>query len=464
MSSSTKTAKLVNDFPATLIKNIRAVAAVTCYDILLLQDSMKQDDQWRFIFNCFHGNEDRNIMSQIQSLLSGFGTYSSLYNKENPVQVTDRDTQSADAVYADVDDYVLVLKDCFSEDQRYIAGRNFTIDSLSSPTKKRMNEKITGRNIYDLAMSTIKNVKKAMAIADEWLQDGKIPSGACWEDLCQHIISETHLISSKKSVYTGWIGFSILTKYNDSDDDALSVFDVEDRNRRDGDKGSRDDCRKKRKIEKDDERSIAVATGSITSSSSNLRGINMNTRLQMIELAHFQDSKKMDNIKTLLFHRNTVNNALLTERSQAINLAQSICLEYDPDNKFWKDVVDLTAQITAMKKEISDLTQKGDEEMNRTTNKPQAAELISSCVKSDISVMRFKTPPRSTDASTVKTDLTNSAFKEYNHSIIEKNTAMSAITIGGDIEGEQVNISIDEATKSGNNNENYNAEETVSDF
>ena len=54
---------------AVLNKNLRTVAALITYDLLMQQGSMKQEDQYSFYVNAFHGNEDRNIVSQIDLLL-----------------------------------------------------------------------------------------------------------------------------------------------------------------------------------------------------------------------------------------------------------------------------------------------------------------------------------------------------------------------------------------------------------
>ena len=70
-----------------------------------------------------------------------------------------------------------MLKSRFSLANKWIGGVHFTVESLSAPTKDRPTEKITGRNIYDLAMATIHNIKKAMAVADEFLNNGDLPSG-----------------------------------------------------------------------------------------------------------------------------------------------------------------------------------------------------------------------------------------------------------------------------------------------
>ena len=73
-------------------------------------------------------------------------------------------------------------------------------------------------------MVAIKNIKKAMVIAEEWLNNGGLPS--TWDDLYEHIISQTSDISGEKTSCTGWIAFVLLTKYNDVGDEVLSIFDT----------------------------------------------------------------------------------------------------------------------------------------------------------------------------------------------------------------------------------------------
>ena len=65
-------------------------------------------------------------------------------------------------------------------------------------------------------MTLVRNIKKASAIAEEWLDDKVyLPSGKSWEDLYEHVISKSSEISNEKSNYTGWIAFEILEKFND---------------------------------------------------------------------------------------------------------------------------------------------------------------------------------------------------------------------------------------------------------
>ena len=47
------------------------------------------------------------------------------------------------------------------------SGTHFNKMSLSAPTKNELNEKITGRNVIDLAKNSLRNLNKAIIIAEE---------------------------------------------------------------------------------------------------------------------------------------------------------------------------------------------------------------------------------------------------------------------------------------------------------
>ena len=71
--------------------------------------------------------------------------------------------------------------------------------NLSCPTKSRLSEIVIGRNIYNLVFAVIYNLKKSSAMADEWLDDGEtLPSGKSWEDLYDHVLSNSREISNDK--------------------------------------------------------------------------------------------------------------------------------------------------------------------------------------------------------------------------------------------------------------------------
>ena len=113
-SNTTPTAADLKLMPAGLIKNLRAVAALVSYDLLTRQNSMKQADQYRFCYNAFHGNEDRNITSQIELLLQSDRHYSLLYNIESSGQVTDIDTDISQDPTRDDNGTIFVIKEHYA--------------------------------------------------------------------------------------------------------------------------------------------------------------------------------------------------------------------------------------------------------------------------------------------------------------------------------------------------------------
>ena len=136
-----------------LNKNIRAIAAVATYDLLTQKKSMKLKNQFKLCFNAFHGNKDINIISQVNLLLKGHQYYGHLYNIEAPTLNTNRNTEDTLG-----DAMIYVLKKCYAQsNQRYICGKNVTKASLSSPTKAKINDKVTGQYIYNLALTVIRN-------------------------------------------------------------------------------------------------------------------------------------------------------------------------------------------------------------------------------------------------------------------------------------------------------------------
>ena len=93
------------------------------------------------------------------------------------------------------------------------------------------------------------------------------------------------------------------------------------------------------KANKDEVRTIDSSDGSIFNS----RGYTIDSQMQMVEIAQFQDAHKMEVIKNTLANRNKL---LLEECPQQINLAKMICSQYDPKNEHWKRVSELSSDIS----------------------------------------------------------------------------------------------------------------------
>ena len=191
-------------------------------------------------------------MLQMKLLFSGHRYYRNLSDVKKSPQVTDRITRSASTRSAplsesDQNGSIFVLNQRYAKHNvQFVRGQHFTKESLSAPTKARIDQEITGRNVLELTQSTLGNLKKAIAFADEFLDSGSLPSGKNWDDLYDYLLEKIEELSKEKSGYTGWIAFEVLTKYNDVGEDVLSIITSDGGSKRDGDE-SRLDYRKKAK-------------------------------------------------------------------------------------------------------------------------------------------------------------------------------------------------------------------------
>ena len=336
--------------PANLVKNIRAVAALVTYDLLTRQNSMKQEDQYRFCYNAFHGNKDRNISSQVDLLLQGHRYYSLLYDIKSKGQVTDRDANVNQNPTPDNNHTEFVIKEHFGGNGScFVKGKHFNKESLVAPTKARKNEKVTGRNILDLALTVIQNVKKGCAMADEFMDNGQLPSGKSWDDLYQHILSRSGEISKERGPYTGWIALELLTKYNEDGENVISVLTSDGSI---GEDESRSTYREKDKAQRGLERNVAVGSkddGFVE------RGLSLQNRLHVIKMAQMEDDKVNSITQLAIANADRQLQNLLEERKQSIELAKAICPEFDRLNEYWIAVNDLTSQINKKKESVNEL-------------------------------------------------------------------------------------------------------------
>ena len=376
-SNTTPTAADLKLIPAGLIKNLRAVAALVSYDLLTRQNSMKQADQYRFCYNAFHGNEDRNITSQIELLLQGDRHYSLLYNIESSGQVTDIDADISQDPTRDDNGTVFVIKEHYAgSGSRFVPGKYFTKETVVAPTKARQTEKVTGCNIMELAQTVIRNVKKNCAMVEEWLDNGQLPSGKTWDDLYHHILSRSSEVSNERGPYTGWIAFELLTKFKDDGNNVISLLTA------DGDiteEESRSDFRKRDKQDKDIERNAAVGYKHEDFAE---RGLSLQNRLHIIEMAQVEDDKVNQITQLAIANSNLQLQNLLEERKQAIDLAKTVCPNYDGNNEYWESVKTLTTEIMDIKAEILQLNEERAESL-KTNNQSSvlASNLLSTFSK-----------------------------------------------------------------------------------
>ena len=128
---------------------------------------MKKQDQERRAYNFFHGNLDRNVISQVDLLLKGHGNYNRIFDREfNMITDLNQDRATSD-VSSQNAMLSLVIKDYFTsvnEKNWYVSGKHFTKNTICAPSKTKSDEKITGRAVMDLAKLCLRNIKK------QWLE------------------------------------------------------------------------------------------------------------------------------------------------------------------------------------------------------------------------------------------------------------------------------------------------------
>lgn len=358
MSSSLQLTPALKLMPSSLLKNLRAIAALVVLDHLHSHNSMKLEDQHRFCYDSFHGNTERNFVSQIQLLFDGANFYRKLYDYTNMENETIDDAETCDVN----ETQQVLLKQRYGKDgkeshysPRYIRGEHFTVELLSSPTKSKVNEKATGRYIYDLAMSTLRNLKKAKALAEQYLDgNGHLPSGKCWDDLYSFLHDKSSEISTEKDLYHGWVAFEILTEFNSERKNHLCLLTTDG-----GDPAmavSRVDFRRKVKEEKKEQRIIAVENK--PTSAPFQRNMNVESRLREFEMAQGEDGRGQRVVDNILTQMNVSWHNLLLEREQAIELAKITCPEYDENNIFWGQVIDLSKEINNLKATRNELVER----------------------------------------------------------------------------------------------------------
>ena len=239
-------------------------------------------DQQRKVYNYFHGSEDLNVVSQVDLFLQGHRDYASALRRDVAI-VTDTETQVSNGMSPRPANVTFSVQTLFHREKNvfYTNGVHITGRNLRAPTNTK-EELASGRYLLLLARTTLKNVKKAVAMAEEWLDGGKLPSGRTWDDLYAYISSNHEANDKLGNPLMGFMAFVIFTKYSDVGENKLSSLAINDDDNRKDDEGGRMSARKKTKVSKDEERSIdAINMNSIFAQ----RGLTIDQRVHIVEVA-----------------------------------------------------------------------------------------------------------------------------------------------------------------------------------
>ena len=137
------------------------------------------------------------------------------------------------------------------------------------------------------------------------------------------------------------------TKYNEEGTNNLSVLCVNDNDDCKFGKGGRTESRKRLKSDRNEVRDIETGTSPFVA-----RGLTIGSRMEIIELAQFEDSKVREDLQSRLTQLNVRSDLLLRERSQQIDLAKIICPVYNKTDSNWMEVISLTEDIQVVKDQL----------------------------------------------------------------------------------------------------------------
>ena len=164
----------------------------------------------------------------------------------------------------------------------------------------------------DLLKQTVANIKKASVLADKWLVQNGEPSGTIWEDLCAFLIANTDEINKKEKVFTGMAAFICYSKYNESGENILNCLSKNDQDAVATTDASRAKSRKTTKKQKDKQCSIESGSSSLL----NGCGYTIDTCMQIVEIAQFEEAQARGDQKYNQDHLINRHKLLLYEREQ----------------------------------------------------------------------------------------------------------------------------------------------------
>ena len=190
------------------MKEFQNLAAVKAYS--MHWKDMSGKDLESAMFNTCHGDEDKNIPSHLKLIVSGEDTtYSKLWET---VEVCHQQSNLLPS-------YERVLKQIYSP----TVGKNRLVSGIQVQTvfigrrSLHNHEVVTGRTLKDMADRTIKNAKKALGFAKEFLQPVPpyYPSGTGEEHLLKFILDKMHKdlqsnLPRKNYTFPGYMAFVLL--------------------------------------------------------------------------------------------------------------------------------------------------------------------------------------------------------------------------------------------------------------
>jgi hypothetical protein len=191
-------------------KEIQATIAFVILDYLYQQNQTMQKKQlFNSLFDCFHGKG--TTASQKKMFMAGQAPYSKLFSQDGSGNVSGAPSDLVvHSFLARLDDRLIKV------------GSIVTEDIIGSSTLKT-GKVINGETLVVAANEALKNCKKALAIANEFLDSNKnIPSGKTIEDYLDFVPQRMYEEHFHKQKTKGGNPIMDSNNENNEDDDSLN--------------------------------------------------------------------------------------------------------------------------------------------------------------------------------------------------------------------------------------------------
>ena len=379
--------------PSNIQKELQRTAALYCYN-MLPQTGMKERDQQQHMMKYFHGTA--NIISQAELIAQGKAEYSDLFETiENDPSVSNTTPTT-----------ILRLKPivCRTTKAIYLCDEHITAKLVKNKTNKpSCRQIINGRALLTQAKLVMKNLKKAISIAETWTKrnggslNGSVVnygSGRTVEDLYNAVLDEMFLIlscdvddtatedsndegdniTSKRSnewFFQGFFAFTIFTKFSmkingGEDIECLTSCDVKKDNKKNANRSSE----RKAMLEMKNEERVIDLTGE--------RGVSIETKLMMKSIAIQERESELNEHATKINITMERVKAVTKEMEMALQIAMKVSRNVDEKHPRWIKYFQLEDELNDLKKSIA-------EQENKLPAKRLVDEIYSERIKSESS-------------------------------------------------------------------------------
>ena len=185
----------VDRIPAAIRDELRRVVSLYCMDVIYRRDPMKVAQMRNLMFDLYHGNQSKGVISHVNMLCCADDIFSDLFEDRHD-NVVNRRCQDEGIPPKQ-------LKTLYSRVEKpLILGKHITVEALSTVSFKSPTL-ASGRMLLSNAQETLKTIKKACAELKQLVNDDGTPkkSGETIEDVINELLDIMyHSLKGKKQL------------------------------------------------------------------------------------------------------------------------------------------------------------------------------------------------------------------------------------------------------------------------